>query len=455
MKIFRIAKIFMVLIFLISTQALAKDINFEATINRNKVGLGQSLQLDLTFDGAQNIPVPELSAVEGFQVRYLGPSTRMSIINGQTSSSVTYVYTLLPTKIGTFKIGPFSFEFNGNTYNSNTLNLEVLETEALAQNQSAQAEQSQAKDLNERIFLTLQLKKNKVYLNEMIPVTIKLFVNKLGVKDIQFPQFNHDGFSLGEFGTPRQYEEIIGGINFEVIEFESMIFGIKPGEFHLGPATIQCNLIVRKQANRQSSSFDDFFNADVFNNFFNGYQVYPMNLKSADVLLTVLPLPEQGKPEGFSGALGVFNFQVALSPLEVKVGDPITLKAVITGQGNFNTVNLPGINSGNDFKVYTPQVKQDQAAKTFDQVLIPLHALVKEIPAMSFNFFNSQAGVYVTITRGPFPIKVIQPDKAEEFKITDSKPTAAALIKEEKLGTDIIYIKDNPGALRRKGENRK
>lgn len=453
MKIFRIAKIFIALTFLLYTHVLAKDINFEATVNSNKAGLGQSLELNLTFDGSQNVPVPEISAIEGFQVRYLGPSTRMSIINGQASSSVTYVYTLLPAKVGVFKIGPFRFEHNGNTYNSNTINIEVLEEAAQAQNPSSQEGLSQAKDLQERIFLKLQLEKDKVYLNEVIPITIKLLVNKLGVRDIQFPRFNHDGFSVGEFGTPRQYQEVIGGINYEVIEFKSTIFGLKPGEFRLGPATMQCNLITRKQANRQRpAAFDDFFNSDVFDNFFGGYQAYPLNLKSVDIPVIVLSLPTENKPEGFSGALGVFDLQASVSPVEVKVGDPLTLKAVVTGQGNFNTVNLPAGSLGDDFKVYEPQIKQDKDAKTFDQVFIPLNTSVKEIPAMSFNFFNPQAGVYATITRGPFPIKVIKPDKAEEFKITESKQPAPALTKEEKLGRDIIYIKDNPGQLRKKGE---
>ena len=452
-KTVRIAKIFIAIIFLLYTHVLAEELNFEATVDRNKVGLGQSLQLDLTFDGSQNMPVPELSTIEGFQVRYLGPSTRMSIINGQTTSSVTYVYTLLPTKVGSFKLGPFKFEHNGNTYNSNVINIEVLETAAQAENQPSLEAQSQVNDLNDRIFLTLQLRKNKVYLNEVVGLTIKLFVNSLGVRDIQFPQFNHDGFSVGKFELPRQYQELVGGINYDVIEFQATIFGLKPGEFHLGPATTQCNLIVRKQVNRQGAGFSDsFFNSDVLDNFFGGYQAYPMNLKSADISVTVLSLPVQNEPKGFSGALGVFDFQASVSPLEVKVGDPVTIKAVVRGQGNFNTVNLSTLSLGSDFKVYEPQIKQDKEIKTFDQVLIPLNASIKEIPAMSFSFFNTQTDLYETITRGPFLIKIIKPEKEEEIKITEGKQLTRTFVKEEKLGRDIIYIKDNPGELRKKQE---
>lgn len=441
------------LISLFHTAVFAKDINFEATVDRNKVGLGQPLQLNLTFDGTQNIPALELPAIEGFQVRYSGPSTRMSIINGQASSSITHVYTLLPTKIGTFKIGPFKFEHNGDTYNSNQINVEVVEVATPQEDQPIQEKQVETKDLSDRIFLIMQVKKNKVYLNEVIPVTIKLCVNRLGVRDIQYPQFSHDGFSAGEFEKPGQYQEVIGGVNYDIIEFDTTIFGLRPGEFRLGPANLQCNLNVKKQSRRHvPSSFEDLFDSDVFDNFFGGYQTYPLSLKSADLPITVLALSEENKPSSFSGALGVFDLKATANPTEVKVGDPITLKVVVRGQGNFNTVNLPVISLGNDFKSYEPQVKQEKDTKTFEQVLIPLNANIKEIPAISFSFFNTQTDQYETITRGPFSIKVIKPEKEEELKIIEGKQLVSSA-KEEKLGRDIVYIKDNPGGLKKKGEH--
>lgn len=451
MRVIGRAFIIIGLTFLLPTVALAKDISFQLTVDRDKVGLGQTLQLDLTFDGTQNMPALELPSIEGFRARYLGPSTRMSIINGQVSSSITHVYTLLPIKVGIFKIGPFTFVHNGDTYNSNSVSVEVSEVATLSEKQSSQEEQPGTGDLNERIFLIMQVKKNKVYLNEVVPVTIKLFVNRLGVRDIQYPQFSHDGFSVGEFGQPRQYQEVVGGVNYDIIEFDTAIFGLRPGEFRLGPANLQCNLIVKKQSSRQApSSFDDFFNSDVFDNFFGGYQTYPFSLKSADIPIIVLPLPEENKPAGFSGALGVFDFEATVNPLEVKVGDPVTLKAAVHGQGNFNTVNLPAVSLGNGFKAYEPQVKQDKEAKIFEQVIIPLNADIKEIPAISFSFFNAQTGQYETITRGPFPIKIVKPEKEEELKIIESKQSAAIFLTEDKLGRDIIYIKDNPGKFRKK-----
>ena len=84
------------LILLLSSVCFAKEIGFEAAVDRNKVSLGGSVQLSLTFEGTQNIPPVELPKIKGVEIRYLGPSTRMSIVNGNVTSSVTHIYTVVP-----------------------------------------------------------------------------------------------------------------------------------------------------------------------------------------------------------------------------------------------------------------------------------------------------------------------------------------------------------------------
>jgi BatD DUF11 like domain len=435
----------------------AKDINFEATVDRNKVSLGSSLQLALSFSNAQDVPAPDLPSIDGFQIRYLGPSTMMSFVNGKVSGSITHNYVLLPAKIGTFKIGPFKFERNGDKYTSNQLSVEVLkgQVQSSAQQPGSQSELGpELKDLNDRLFVTIQEKKDKAYLNETVALTIKLYVNGLGIRDIQYPEFSHEGFSAAAFDKPSQYQEARNGVNFDVIEFNTSIFGLRPGEFKLGAAHIKCNLIMRKQANRRSPfSSNGSFDADIFDDFFGRYEAYPLDLKSGDIAFTVLALPEENKPMDFSGALGRFELEVTAAPLEVKLGDPVTLKMIVRGEGNFNTVGTPKLKSEKGFKIYEPQIKQESNQKMFEQIIMPMSGEVKEIPALSFDFFDIQSGEYKTIDRGPFPLTIVKPEKEEESKVVESKQFVPLTpVKEEKLGRDIIYIKDNPGPLKSKNE---
>jgi len=432
----------------------AREISFEATVDRRKVSLGGSFQLSLNFSNAQDMPAPELPAIDGFQSRYLGPSTMMSIVNGKVSGSITHNYLLLPARIGTFKIGPFKFEHNGDKYTSNQLNVEVLQVQAQSNTQPEGDPQPEIDDLNDRVFVTMQVKKDKAYLNETVMLSIKLYVNRLGIRDIQYPEFNHEGFSAATFDKPSQYQEARNGVNFDVIEFNTLIFGLRPGELKLGPVHIKCNLIVRKQARRRPAfSSQGVFDADIFDSFFGGYETYPLDLKSEDVTFTVLALPQDSKPGNFSGALGSFSFEASAAPLEVKLGDPVTLKMIVSGEGNFNTVGVPRLKSGQGFKVYEPQIKQEANTKRFEQIIMPISAEVKEIPVLSFDYFDPVSGQYKTINQGPFPIIIVIPEKEEESKVVENKQlVTAALVKEEKLGRDIIYIKDNPGRIRKKNE---
>ena len=256
-----------IILLCMSSISFAKDINFNIAVDQTKISLGQPLQLNLEFNDTQDIPSMELPRMEGFQSRYLGPSTRMSVVNGQVSSSITHSYNFVPLRVGTYKIGPFKFDYKGNSYISNSLNVEVVEAQVQADNQDA-SDSAASVDIHSRVFLIIQAAKNRVYLNEVIPLSIKLYVNKLTVRDIQYPVLNHEGFSLGAFLQPKQYEEVLGGINYQVVEFNASIFGLKPGEFRLGPANLECNLLAKKQARRQSASgFDDFFGSGMLEDF--------------------------------------------------------------------------------------------------------------------------------------------------------------------------------------------
>lgn len=258
----------------ISCPCMAKNLTCELSCDRDRAGVNQPFQLNVTFNDSRNIPAPELPAIDGFQARYLGRSTRKSVIHGRVSSSITHMYALVPTRTGSFVIGPFTFAQQNDSYTSNSCSLEVTDgvKEALA-------EQGENLDVGERLFMVIQANKNKAYINEAVPVSIKLYVNKLGIRDIRLRQVDHEGLSLGRFyNRPFQYREDIGGVTYDVIEFKTTVFGSRAGEFKLGPATLQCNLIMRKESQRT-------------------YEARLITVKSPEITLTVL----QNKPFNNSG----------------------------------------------------------------------------------------------------------------------------------------------------------
>ncbi|MFH1441964.1 MAG: BatD family protein [Candidatus Omnitrophota bacterium] len=431
--------------------AFAKEINFELSVDRAKVSLREPFYLNLVFNQIQDLPTLSLPDKDAFSFQYLGPSTNISMINGVTTSSLRHAYRALALKTGTFQIGPLQFEHKGDTYVSNPVTIEVVQG---AVNNSSQAGGSQQKaesqDISDKAFLVIQAKKNKAYLNEPVPVTIKLYVNRLELRDFEALQVSHEGLFLGEFEKVKQYYDVLGSVRYEVVEFNTYVFGTRLGEFKIGPASIKCNMVVRSRS-RRSSGFDDFFGSSIFDDLLSNSQLYPITLKSTDIPMTIMPLPETNKPKDFSGVIGDFNFDVSIKPAEVKVGDPITLLMLIRGEGNFSTIKSPKLESEAGFKIYDPEIKQEKGQKVFEQVIMPMNENIKEVPAVSFNFFNTQTGEYQNITKGPFPITVLKPEKEEKIKIVEPSKTISPPPKEEELGRDIIYIKETPGNFNKKG----
>jgi len=128
------------------------------------------------------------------------------------------------------------------------------------------------------------------------------------------------------------------------------------------------------------------------------------------------------------------------------------VKITVSGKGNLNTVNMPHLSSSKGFKIYEPQVKQDDASKVFEQVMIPLEESIREIPAIDFSFWDPAAGKYREITKGPFPIRVEKPVREEKLAIVSSQqPQDHPGPGDEMLGRDIVYIKILPGAFSRHG----
>ena len=431
--------------------ALAAEKKFEVSLDRNRVAIGEKVQLGLAFYGTQSMPAPDLGNIDGLDIKYAGPSTMMTVINGQVSSSITHMYIIQPLKIGKFQLGPFTFKYKGDDYASNMVFLEAVDERVAPMSQATGPNIIQQMNMGDRIYLTLFVDKPAAYVNELIPVTVKLYVNRLNVSDIQLPSFDQEGFSKVEFKEPKQYRERVGGMLFEVLEFKTSIFGTKPGDYRLGPAKIKCSVMVPRTASRGPMA-DDFFPSDpyggsMFDDFFTRFERYPLELKSQEAQIVVSPIPAEGRPSSFMGAVGDYQFIFTASPTKVKVGDPITLHMDINGTGNFNTVIIPRLDATTGFKTYEPQVKTEENRKSFTQVLIPETETVTQVPKATFTYFDPNAREYKSITQGPIPLQVDKGKDEAPSQVIGPTPgiQAPAPAKEADLGRDIIYIKESPG----------
>ncbi len=134
----------------------------------------------------------------------------------------------------------------------------------------------------------------------------------------------------------------------------------------------------------------------------------------------VLPVPTDGRPEDYQGAVGRYRIVTEADPTSVNAGDPITLRIGVVGDGPMDLVQAPPLGDiaeiTKDFKVEEQSLAgfvQDDT-KVFITTIRPRRAGTKEIPAIPFSFFDPKSGQFETVFSRPIPVTV---DAAETLSL--------------------------------------
>ena len=123
--------------------------------------------------------------------------------------------------------------------------------------------------------------------------------------------------------------------------------------------------------------------------------------------ITALPLPEAGRPPRFSGLVGSYTFSVKPAPLDIALGDLITLTFTVEGDWLPETYSVPQAVSIPGLKVYESKPVPEESSPTrqvFRQIVIPQETFIKALPAFALTCFDSRESRYKTLSSGPFPI---------------------------------------------------
>lgn len=437
---------FFLIIFLAfaNASAFAEDISVRATVDSNQITLGSSTRLVLTVNGTQKVDPIELPAIDGFESRFLAPQTQVSIVNGNYSAAKSFIYVLFSNKTGTFTVPALTVVIDGKEYRSDPIEIVVADSSAGGE-QATPSGAPTSINLQDKIMLQIDVPKSEVFLHEQIPLSVKLLVGGVRVGNVQYPSLDTTGFTITNF-VDHQYQKVLNGVGFDVVDFQTTFSATRTGELTVGPAKLQADIVSRSQ-NQGASGM---FGTDVFDNFFTSYDRRPFTVNSTTLTINVLPLPDEGKPEGFSGAVGKYDFTVTATPELIKVGDPITLRMTVSGQGDLKTITMPSFSDGS-FKIYDPQIKDEGNAKVLEQVIIPTTTDIKEVPRLSFSYFDTETRKYETITRGPFPVVVSAPSPGDEFKAVGFETSKPSVPFNEEVGRDIVFIKEYLEDLRPRG----
>jgi hypothetical protein len=433
-------KRYLILLFL-SFQAIIAQVQFEAKVSKQNLGLNERLRIDFTMnDDGDNFIPPNF---EGFKI-VAGPSQQVSQswINGKSSFNKTYSYFLLPMQKGALVIRQASIDIRGQIYKTSPIRITV--TAAVEQPRDPNDTQVTA---DQSLHLVAEISKTNPYLNEPITVVYKIYFSyNIGItnwRELDKPKYN-DFWSQNIDIKQLVAEE--GKYNGEKYRFvtlrKTVLYPQKSGKLVIEPLSLDVD--VQLPSNRR-------------NIFGQVLLVEDHKRVSAGVkTINVKALPEAGKPADFSGAVGRFTFKVTPSKTNLKSGESLDLEVSVNGTGNLKLFTLPKPIVPTALEMYDP-VHNEQVStplsgmtgKIFDKyAIIPQYKGKYPIKSMVFTYFDLGSSSYKTISSPEIMVNVLEGPNASDNSVATTSETkksvlSSAQFKFIKLKTELTSIKQS------------
>ena len=423
------------IIFLLLNALSANAQRAVANLDRTTVAVGEGVGFSIACENFQPLRLPSLPAIPGLRISNSGSGRSFQLGGGQQISTLTYNFLITANKTGTYTIPGVSIQSNSGLFKTQSLKLRVVKADS-PDNKS---------QLSDYAFIRLIPSKDKAYVGEPIPIEIQLFLQN---GRFNMPELTAEGFNLREYPEPQSSRAQKGNAIYQVRTFQTVAIPVKAGNLKIGPVKMDVVLKIRQNQRRRSP-----FN-DPFEGLLTRYQDVPAKIEAKAQNITVRPLPTEGQPDNFNGAVGEFSMSAKASALEVTVGDPVTINIELSGIGTIESLNFPKP-EWPDFKSYEPTIlskKTDplglSGLKTFEQVIIPENETIKEIPSLKIPYFDPKSESYKVLSQGPFALKVNPSSKPDSIQNTSIAKTDSSDLENEKPQlADILWIKYEAGTL--------
>jgi hypothetical protein len=391
-KVLLMRKTFITILLLMMgfVQTMAQEVSFEAKVSKRSLGLNERLRVDFIMNenGDDFTPPP----FKGFRV-VGGPNQSISNswVNGKRSFSKTYTYFLTPIQKGGLTISQAKINIDGEIYKTTPQRITVTEAVEVPRDPN-----SPEYLIDDNLHLVTEISNNRPYLNEAITVVYKLyFRNPLRISDgrvVENPQFAD--FWSHNINIPQLKVEngTYKGEQYNVVVWKkSILYPQKTGKLSLEPLSL--SLVIDLPSNRR-----DFFGNRIL-------QQSSRTVTAGRRTINVKPLPENGKPANFFGAVGQFNFDALLNKNALKATESFEIKLKVTGKGNLKLFNLPELVLPNTLEVFEPEHAENvrttlsgmQGSIEDNYTIVTRFQGKYPIAPVSFSYFDPKKQEYFTL----------------------------------------------------------
>jgi len=436
----------------------AQEIGTTASLDRTRVGVGQSFTLDVTVSGTQRLDddptLPDVSAFATFLGS--GTQTSMQIVNGRTTVSYTIRYRFQATTEGSWEVGGVTVRAEGQTITTDPIRLEVTAepqpTPGAGGARGAPAAEPGVAEIGpEDLFIIAEPDRRRVLENQPVIVRYRLFtrvdVNTYSVTRLP----STAGFWVEELEMPQrpQVEQVErnGQAYATAVLRKVALYPTGPGTKTIEPLAIEAQVRLRGRA---ADPFDDLLGGlrgSVFG------EMVSAGAASRPVDIEVLPLPAAGRPSDFTGLVGTLAVASSIDRDSVAVNEAVTLRVEVSGTGNLKALAAPDLAFPPTVEAFPPEVTDRlsttdrgvSGSRVYEYVLVPRAPGTLAIPGVDLSYFDPDAREYRTASAEPLDLVVS--GRAVEGAI----PGARARSDVEELRTDIRFIRTEPSAFRPRG----
>ncbi len=423
------------------------QVKFFASTNSRTIGKNDFLQVQFNVENAANVETIAPPVFKDFAV-VSGPNQQssMSNINGNIKQIVSIAFVLQPLSTGNFTIASAIAKADGKEYRSKSITIKVTNATSGRSGNSSLSPfgnitldyptapvthqfddyilkkgENVAEKVKRNLFLKIDVSKKSCYVGEPIIATYKLYTRLKSESNVlKAPSFN--GFSVSELEMPDNYSlrtEKYNGREYNVYILRKVqLYPLQSGKLHLEPVEVN-NRVTFLKAEYAGKRNGDFF-YDLLRDFANentpgGSTEQQIVTITGDTLsVNVKPLPDANKPPSFKGAVGNFKIAATLEKNKITTEDAGSLKVIISGSGNIQLVNAPGILWPEGIEGF-----ESKASENIDKLSVPLmgdkvfiypftvnSAGKKTIPAITFSYFDINTQSYKTINTKPLSFSV-------------------------------------------------
>lgn len=344
------------------------DFTIEATISENKIFIGEQFTVSVQVSGTtmRGVSLPRMPEIDGAGLLSATPSrsTSVTIVNGRTTTSTTYTFSLVARAQGSYTVPPISIDIDGETYQTDPIPFDILQRGDLTQEGGGQLPD---------IFLEVEPDVTNPVPGQQMVASLVLYF-KQGVEITSFQPssgWRTDGFwkeELENIRQPQAESVILNGVRYrKATLLRYALFPSRSGELTLSGFPL--NVGIRTQPSRN----------DPFGSFFgSGGNQRRLSIESEPVTIAVEPLASAAS--GLSiNAVGNLSIQRRLNRSTAETGETIELITTIEGTGNIPLIRRPEYSLPDGFDLYTPQETTDiqrrglsiRGTKTYTELLVP------------------------------------------------------------------------------------